>query len=243
MMRDNSMMKHCPRCGADMPAGATICPKCGYTLSDNRKRIHCRHCGASVPAHLLICPVCGHSLQRRRLPWRVDWRSAVVVLLAVLLAIFFWRGQSFLMATSLPSWPLHVDRQAVELSGSPVVMLLLPSATPTPVAPTALPVPSVTITPYSPPTQVPRPTPLQHTIPYVVQKGDTPENIARQWETSLAALLAANGLKADAVIHVGDKLVVPLPTATPTATPSPTITPSPAANLTSIPSPTVIVTP
>jgi len=235
------MTKHCPHCGTELPASATICPACGFAFSQRRKFVHCRHCGAKVPADLALCPVCGRALQKRWLPFRVDRRSAAVALLAVLLAVLLWRGQSLLNRASSITWPWRLERKALVISGSPVVMLLLPSATPTPVTPTPLPALSVTVTPYRPPTRVAEPTPLQHTITYIVQKGDTPENIARQWETSLAALLAANKLTRDAVIHVGDKLIVPLPTATPTSTP--TLTPSPVATPTPTPSATASPTP
>jgi LysM repeat protein len=68
-------------------------------------------------------------------------------------------------------------------------------------------------------------------IIYTVKSGDTISSIALEYETSIEAILAANHLGADDLIHPGQNLVVPLapptPSPTPTFTPTPTSTPGP----------------
>ncbi|MCS7038799.1 MAG: LysM peptidoglycan-binding domain-containing protein [Gemmataceae bacterium] len=64
------------------------------------------------------------------------------------------------------------------------------------------------------PTAVPTPTPTA-TAPffYTVQPGDTLWDIARRYRVPLADLLAANGLRGDGILAVGQKLLIP-PTGT-----------------------------
>jgi LysM repeat protein len=88
-----------------------------------------------------------------------------------------------------------------------------PTATPSP-TPTASQTP--TATPSPTPTPAATPTPLIH----VVREGDTLYDIALQYNTTVEAIMAANGLK-DTLLKVGQKLIIPIATATPTATPAP----------------------
>ena len=47
----------CPKCGANIPAGAKFCPECG------QKIIHeCPKCGAKVSPKQKFCPECGQKL-------------------------------------------------------------------------------------------------------------------------------------------------------------------------------------
>ena len=78
---------------------------------------------------------------------------------------------------------------------------------------------------------------------YTVQSGDTYSGIAQRYDVTVAELLRANGLSADAILRVGQRLVIPAPdtlggatlggaptttrTATPTRTPGATTTRSP----------------
>jgi LysM repeat protein/ribosomal protein L40E len=79
--------------------------------------------------------------------------------------------------------------------------------------------------------QLPTPTPMPSQIAHVVQPGDSLKDLAERYNVTVASILAANEMDADAVISAGDVLVIPLeplptapsllPTPTPTATPGP----------------------
>ncbi|MBN1888749.1 MAG: lamin tail domain-containing protein [Thermoflexales bacterium] len=85
-----------------------------------------------------------------------------------------------------------------------------------------------------PPRPTPTLTPFPHTV-YVVQSGDTLSALSRRFDVSLADLLAANGLSIDAVLHVGQELLIPTDdSASSGLSPSP----GPVASLTPSPSPT-----
>ncbi len=77
--------------------------------------------------------------------------------------------------------------------------------------------------------------PGQGTIPYRVVPGDTLYSIARRYNTTVPAIMAANGLTSD-YIFVGQLLNIPVGqqvgTGTPTLTPNPTLTgtPTPTRN-------------
>ncbi|MBA3687930.1 MAG: LysM peptidoglycan-binding domain-containing protein [Chloroflexi bacterium] len=64
---------------------------------------------------------------------------------------------------------------------------------------------STVATPSTPPVATPGPTP-QRT--YVVQQGDTLNELAQRFGTTAAAIRAANGLTGD-TINVGQVLVIP----------------------------------
>ena len=81
-------------------------------------------------------------------------------------------------------------------SASPVASS--PPASAAPSAPASAPVPS--------PTPVVTPAPSQRT--YVVQQGDTLNDIAQRFGTTAAAIKAANGLTSD-TINVGQVLIIP----------------------------------
>jgi LysM repeat protein len=61
----------------------------------------------------------------------------------------------------------------------------------------------------------------------VVQSGDNLYNIALEFNTSVAAIMAVNGLESNR-LRVGQQLIIPVGTTTPP--PVPTSTPTPAAD-------------
>ncbi|RIK36451.1 MAG: hypothetical protein DCC55_27265 [Chloroflexi bacterium] len=75
------------------------------------------------------------------------------------------------------------------------------------------------------------------TMTYIVQPGDTLSSIARRFGTTVAVLVQLNGIQNPNLIRVGQQLLVPATTTTPTATP--TVTPTETITVT----PTVTVTP
>lgn len=46
----------CPRCGANLPNGATSCGSCGARFSLGKR---CPHCQAVIPSQAAVCPKCG----------------------------------------------------------------------------------------------------------------------------------------------------------------------------------------
>jgi LysM repeat protein/DNA-directed RNA polymerase subunit RPC12/RpoP len=94
-------------------------------------------------------------------------------------------------------------------------------ATPVPSdTPTASPTPTASETPTATPSPTATPNPTATPLIHVVLAGDTLYGIALQYDTTVEAIMAANGLK-DTFLKVGQKLIIPVATATPTATPTP----------------------
>ena len=70
---------------------------------------------------------------------------------------------------------------------------------------------------------------------YTVQAGDTLSSIAAQYGVTVDDLAAANGINDPSLITVGQRLVIPVATATPDATATPAATPTPSPTLTPAP--------
>ena len=104
---------------------------------------------------------------------------------------------------------------AVMPSSAPPSLQQTATATPSPVpssTPTAAVTasPSVTLAPTPAPTPVPSPTPTPVVAQtYVVQEGDTLAIIAQQFDVSVGALQAANGIDDPDEIVIGTTLVIP----------------------------------
>jgi LysM repeat protein len=126
-------------------------------------------------------------------------------------------------ATETPLPPTSTDTPTE--TASPV-----PTDTPTPVptdTPTHTNTPTATFTPSMTFTLTPSPTVDNTQYPgryiYTVQRGDTVAAIATTFNSSIAAIIAANGLNENGLIFVGQSLIVPviLPFVPPTNTPTP----------------------
>lgn len=87
-------------------------------------------------------------------------------------------------------------------------------ATPTPVTPTPVTPTPVTPTPPTPTPATPTPPPTGGTI-YVVQPGDTLSRIASRFGTTVSAIAQANGITNINYIYVGQRLLIPGGSATP----------------------------
>ena len=86
--------------------------------------------------------------------------------------------------------------------------------TPTPLPPTGTPIPP-TNTP-SAATATPSLLPSATPIIYIVQAGDTPGSIAAKFGITAQQLMAANGITDARTLRTGQRLVIPLPQASPT---------------------------
>jgi len=103
----------------------------------------------------------------------------------------------------------------------------------TPGGPTVTPFPTFNFPTPTPPGQVGQPTSsgpqptvapnLPGRIVYTVVAGDTVIELAQRFNSTVEAIISANGLDNSALIYVGQQLVIPVPTVQPTAIPpSPT---------------------
>ena len=57
--KKNAGVKHCIKCGAEIPANAKFCPECGEKLPTEK---FCSECGAKVSPNAKFCPECGNKL-------------------------------------------------------------------------------------------------------------------------------------------------------------------------------------
>jgi LysM repeat protein len=92
------------------------------------------------------------------------------------------------------------------------------SPTPTPTATavaTTPPTSSPTATPTPSPTPTPTPTPAPTPLTYTVRSGDTLSRIASQHGTTVAAIVELNGITDPSRLRIGQVLLIPLPTPSP----------------------------
>lgn len=133
-------------------------------------------------------------------------RLPVVFLLGTLLLLFvcgvilIWTGHGLDTSPGKPEGNDGAESPVAPSANiSPTVVPLVPvPASPTPLAVSTLAHPGAS------------PTPLK----YRVEPGDTLGGIAIKHGVSVEAIMSANGLKTN-LIHVGDELVIPLPTPSP----------------------------
>ena len=156
-------------------------------------------------------------------------------------AIFGGLGALLLVATLVVGIPRFAHWLETLLPPTPTptktVVVVTVTQTPVTLMPTATPTPTST-TPTLAPTLTPTPTVIIHTV----VAGDTLSSIAKKYNTTVEAIMAANG-KTDTLLRVGEELIIPLgpvtpatPTWTPTPVP-PTATPSPPPTDTPTPTP------
>ena len=210
----------------------------------------CPTCGSRVAINAATCPICGHEFppepaatpelppavpQKPRfsvsqLPWGVIGVVLVIVVLAI--------GALLLLRSTNGAAPLTPTAVAQTQTSNVVATsaVLTPTWTPTqPPQPTNTAVPPTSVPP--PPTN----TPVQPES-YEVQSGDTCGGIASKYSVPLADFLALNSLdENNCLIRVGEKVLIPVPTAT--AGPSPTLPPGVTQQPSGTPEPTVTLPP
>lgn len=134
----------------------------------------------------------------------------LVVLLVLVVGIFYglsWALGSISAGGASPT----STAGPFAVSTPPASPPAAPAVSPSPAAREAVPSPA----PATPPAQAtPEPSPEPRT--YVVKAGDTPAIIARQFGVSVEALMRANNITDPRALRVGQRLVIPEPTPTPT---------------------------
>lgn len=171
-------------------------------------------------------------------------KSTNLEFVALAATVLIWLGAFFLgvgLVLAYIDLKTQLEIQAVLASSSPSEPVVLavtmePTPTPVPATPTPPPTDTPSPTPTASPTatpflQTPTTTPAEPAV-YVVQGGDSLWKIANSYGITVDALVEANGISKDDVIHPGQELVIPVPDqALPTPlprSPTPTSASSPA---------------
>ena len=170
------------------------------------KTRRCPQCGTPVSLRASTCAVCGHdfvaaSAAEKRVqaekreeaaqrPVRAMAIGVTAAIVVLLIAALYVRNRSEAIAA------------------------LTPTITPTP---TLIPTPSPSPSPTPSPPYTPTPMPPRE---YLVQPGDTIFYIADIFQVDYIDLLAFNNLSTNSILRVGQKILIPAPTATPTASPT-----------------------
>jgi LysM repeat protein/predicted nucleic acid-binding Zn ribbon protein len=148
----------------------------------------CPNCGTRVARDADSCFMCGHNLRiQARRPQRVAWVDVLLVLAVIAVLVLWWRlgSQPQLEATSQAKTGIFPSS----------VPLMTPTTTPGPSA-TPTPVPSPTV-------------PAPNYVTHEVQAGETLLEIANTYNVTVEEIQAANKLN-DVLIHIGDRLIIPV---------------------------------
>jgi LysM repeat protein len=181
----------------------------------------CPTCGTRIPEDAARCLVCGADLSGSASPARPNkglQGSRMPEITLSLPAVFGLLAMFLIIGAGLVWAALGQGKSQAAAGGdatpSPTVtMTLAPTYSPT------APPPTITNTPE------PSPTPQS----YTVQDGDLCGGIAFNFGVSIPSIVLLNNLPSDCgVLLVGQKLLIPYPTATPTALPTSTLSPADA---------------
>jgi LysM repeat protein len=156
---------------------------------------------------------------RQRSPYSLIFLAVLLVLVVGIFYGLAWALGGASTGAPRPTTPTAPPQLAVATpSPSPAeaVAAVLPTAAPGGTAPSPSPLPGTPLPP-GPTIAVGPGTPEPRT--YVVQAGDTPGQIARQFNVSVESLMRANNISDARSLRVGDRLTIP-PASTPTATPT-----------------------
>jgi sortase A len=186
-----------------------------------------------------------------------DWQRSEdftwLELVALLATCLIWAGVGLMsVGLYLAYRDLQSGIQVLAAGGSPnqhIVLAVTAIPTPTPLSPTATAIPPTQEPAYLPespgltatateetpaagaPTAIATATARNGRTKHVVAAGESLWSIATQYGVPVEALLAANGLSREAVLHPGDELIIPapgeaVPPPTPSPPPAPTDTPA-----------------
>lgn len=220
----------CPTCGWLKEGKATTCPDCGAQIRKLGPAPKCPGCGARVTRGAGTCPTCGRSLHRLFVADRrrvlgvlaaVGWVAAMALALSLLLSP--GTGGLSLPRISWMTGKSATSPAMASTAASAPAITSRPTATPTEAkdatpASTQSPLPTATVgvTPTSTPTVPAAPTP----VVYTVRAGDVLLTIAQRFGVTVAALAEANGLRDVDSLRIGQELVIPGVSGTPSASPT-----------------------
>jgi LysM repeat protein len=165
----------------------------------------CDTCGARLPQDSDTCIICGAQAPAKRLSLpSIPLLPSIIVGLVMIAVASLWFLSSF-SSGEAPPFPAASVPPTATPTTAPILATPASVGTPTPTA---------TISP------TPQPENALHTV----RPGDTLSSIAIIYGTSIEAIMAANDLQKDAILSVGQQLIIPLAPKTqlPTLTPSPT---------------------
>jgi LysM repeat protein len=177
-----------------------LCPTCGTRVSEDATR--CLVCGTDFTAGDKSSRS-SKAVQGSRIPEITLTLPAALGLLAIFLAIGAVLVYFALGRAKEPAIQPTITATITQTTTS--------TASPTPVTPTV--------------TSTPEPSPTPFT--YTVQSGDLCGAIAFQFKVTIQSIVLLNNLPADCgTLFVGQKLLIPQPTPTPTALPTATMNPA-----------------
>jgi LysM repeat protein len=182
-------------------------------MEDSPQR-QCPNCGTPVAQKADTCLLCGAELKeekkRRQLP-QGDLLLPLLLVVAIA-ALWLWK-------------PWEQEQPLAMVSGTAVPTATAEATSGPPTATYAV---ALTATPLHSPTPEPTATLPPNQTYHTIESGETVSAVAKQYGTTVSKILAANGLKSNSIISIGDVLIIPLPvanTSTPTVTPTPSPTP------------------
>lgn len=225
---------YCKRCGARLQEGMIVCPECGARQRRRTRTVRCARCGGRASVEMTICPHCGRNLRPAGPRWLLWLAGLLLVITIGLWAVGRLPVERIRQEAARGRERLAGLVQVAELASPTPV-------SPTPRPPTATPTRTPTITPSRTPTAVPRTaTPTITASPeqartYTVQSGDSLEIIGAKLGVPWQAIAAENGISANTMLQIGQKLRLPAPTAAPS--PRASATPTPTRQTTGSPAP------
>jgi LysM repeat protein len=169
----------------------------------------CPRCGTKLAQGATRCVVCGAELRRSgRSPGAASRGITLSLPLAIAILVVF---------ALLAAGTTYLGVRITGAAGAPADSTATPTETNT-LTPTDTLQPTQTFTPQ------PSPTPITH----VVGQNDTCLAIAALYGVSIQSIVQLNQLPATCPLSVGQQILVPQPTATPTEQPTPTLVPADA---------------
>lgn len=184
----------CSSCGAGLQAHQIRCPVCGKPTPHYHRQRRCLHCGTPAADRAETCLMCGRPIDSLPLPRSFFGGS-------------WWGiGLGLLIIVGIVAGVLRYQNG----TGQNARAAARPGQTPTPTM-TATPGPTHTPTATGTPTVTPTPTPRTH----IVQAGENPSVIAKQYGITVEELVALNNIDNVKGLRVGQELLIPPATGTP----------------------------